>query len=431
MIGVSSGGGGGAAYAYISVTYPAGSVCTCVSGGTTLTAPDTSGAFVFEVPSAGSWVITATDGVDTATKTVTITSQYQIEFVGVYYAIEFGVSWDRSSSTSLTRLGFSASFANPVPAVNSGDGSSPFDDYYPWSEMKEFNVINDTLSYEKGVDAGFSRTSYDTVVRIPKFYYKVVSSGATLELWISTGPMEGYTLHPAFEGKDFIYISRYLSGSSYDTKSGISCKRSLNRPTWRTGARAKGTNWDLINVAVHSAVQMLYIVEFANWDSQTCIGTGSSSSTSGITDPMNYHTGAYNNCVQYRGIENLWNTNHTIIDGVNVNGQTVYYCTDRSLFADGTSTNYTDIGFTVPSSDSFIKELGDCYQAPWLLFAKTAGGAAGTYIPDKQNGMSNGWKMLVRGGPGTSTSNGLFAQSMNSGYSATVSDYTSRLIFMP
>ena len=86
MVG-SSGGGGGTAYAYISVTYPAGSVCTCVSGGTTLTAPDTSGAFVFEVPSSGSWVITATDGVDTATKTVTITSQYQIEFVGVSYRV--------------------------------------------------------------------------------------------------------------------------------------------------------------------------------------------------------------------------------------------------------------------------------------------------------------------------------------------------------
>jgi len=45
--------------ATISVTYPAGSVCTCSDGVTTLTAPDTSGTWACVVPNAGTWAVTA------------------------------------------------------------------------------------------------------------------------------------------------------------------------------------------------------------------------------------------------------------------------------------------------------------------------------------------------------------------------------------
>lgn len=72
-------GGGGDAYAAISVTYPAGSVCTCSqTGQDTLTAEDTSGSWLFVVPVSGTWTITATNGEKTATKTV------EVEQFGIY-----------------------------------------------------------------------------------------------------------------------------------------------------------------------------------------------------------------------------------------------------------------------------------------------------------------------------------------------------------
>lgn len=69
------GGGTKDAFAAIGVVYPAGSVCTCTNGEKTLTASDTSGRFVFAVPSVGTWVVTCTDGTEdnVASKEVVIT----------------------------------------------------------------------------------------------------------------------------------------------------------------------------------------------------------------------------------------------------------------------------------------------------------------------------------------------------------------------
>lgn len=48
--------------ATISVTYPAGSICTCTDGTTTLTAPDTSGKWDCVVPNVGLWIVSLDSG---------------------------------------------------------------------------------------------------------------------------------------------------------------------------------------------------------------------------------------------------------------------------------------------------------------------------------------------------------------------------------
>lgn len=68
------GGGGSKVVASITVTYPVGSTLTCTLGSKVLTAKDTSGRWVFGLPSIGDWVVKATDGTDMATQTVTVTS---------------------------------------------------------------------------------------------------------------------------------------------------------------------------------------------------------------------------------------------------------------------------------------------------------------------------------------------------------------------
>lgn len=80
-------GGGSATYAFIVVTYPAGSTCTASDGTTTLTAPDTSGSWVCKVPNAGTWTVSCTDGTDTATASVSITTEGQREEVALSYTI--------------------------------------------------------------------------------------------------------------------------------------------------------------------------------------------------------------------------------------------------------------------------------------------------------------------------------------------------------
>ena len=86
----ASAGGGGDVYAFILATYPAGSVCTASNGTITLTASNTSGNFVFRIPTPVNtpeiWTITCTDGARTASANVTISTEGQSENVLLQYS---------------------------------------------------------------------------------------------------------------------------------------------------------------------------------------------------------------------------------------------------------------------------------------------------------------------------------------------------------
>lgn len=75
--------------AYLSVTFPEDSVCTATHDGKgkTLTAKDTSGFFVFNLPYIGEWTVSITNGTKTVSQTVDIT------FVGQNLTIDLEY-WD-------------------------------------------------------------------------------------------------------------------------------------------------------------------------------------------------------------------------------------------------------------------------------------------------------------------------------------------------
>ena len=73
-------------YALICVQYPAGSACVCEKGQKRLAARDTSGGAAFAVPEAGSWTVTISQGADSKTAAVTISSRGQIEYRVMTYS---------------------------------------------------------------------------------------------------------------------------------------------------------------------------------------------------------------------------------------------------------------------------------------------------------------------------------------------------------
>ena len=321
----------------------------------------------------------------------------------------FGVSWAKGTSTALSRL-TKANDPNghvtedittePSPAVGTGAGSSPFDNYAPWSGMEEYNIVNNAVSYKKG-QSGFSRTSNDTVVYIPEFYFKIVESGGKMYFYVADKPAIGFTKHPG-SGK---YVGRYQTGASYVSKSGIAPLTNIKRSAARTGSVGKGSKWSQYDYASWCAVWLLYLVEFADWDSQSVIGRGNVDSGSimntGGTDSMTYHTGRASGTdgstqVQYRGIEDPWGNVYEWIDGINFSERAAYVCTNRANYADDTATNYTAAGVTLPSS-GWIKDLGVSSAFPWAFLPKTAGGSETTYIPDYLYSFT-GWRVLYVGG---------------------------------
>ncbi len=80
-------GGGGVAFATISVKYPSGSSCICTDGTKIIKAKGTTGICEFFVPRAGAWTISCTDGTKTASETVIVSAKGSSFIVYLYYEV--------------------------------------------------------------------------------------------------------------------------------------------------------------------------------------------------------------------------------------------------------------------------------------------------------------------------------------------------------
>lgn len=338
----------------------------------------------------------------------------------------FGVSWDSSNpSTALTRL-TKANDPNklvtvdittePVPAVGTGSGSSPFDSYMPWMGMEEYTLNNETgrVSAKKG-DPGFTRTNINlpVMVKIPEFYYKIERVGSIFRYYVADGPVDGLSLHP---GSGDNYLGRYEAGEASSgtmglilaSYSGTTPSVSKTRSTFRDYARNMASGFQLRDIAAWCAYDLLYLVEYADWDGQKKIAQGlvnnPSVNKTGLTDAMVYHTGransSDNSAVQYRWIENPWGNVSEFIDGINVYRQSVYICTDPEIYTDDTDTNYPYSNIKLPTS-GWIKGLGFSSVFPWAFIPNANRGSSISYIPDYTYSGPE-WKVLNAGGHITS-----------------------------
>lgn len=251
----------------------------------------------------------------------------------------YGVTWNYNNPASqLTRTDASALFSDPQPAVNNGTGSSPFDNIMPWSGMQ---IVEDA---EVG-----------TLVSIPKFYYKWTQESSNRILRISPQPQEGFFVSPAHADRgdgvgerDVVYVGRYhCSDVDYKSNTGVLPKGSMTRADFRTNIHALGSDIWQNDFAMFWTIRMLYLVEYADWNSQAKIGygcgSGSSKANEGATDAMQYHTGTnaatrdtYGE-VQYRHIEGLWSNMYDFVDGIYFNGSNVYCINNPSNFSDNTN----------------------------------------------------------------------------------------------
>lgn len=375
--------------------------------------------------------VTATDGSQTATTNVAVvsgTTEYDVtlSFVQIY-----GVEWDGTSTTAWSRTDDAAEFVDPVPAVNNGNGSSPFDDKMPWSGMKR---VTDSAA--------------GTLVEIPKFYYKWTRSGSRMKLQIADGAKDGFLVSPAHADRgdgngerDVVYVGAYhCASSTYKSTTGVSPQVNMTRATARSGIHNLGSTiwqWDY---AMLWTIQMLYLVEFADWNSQAKIGYGcgnnSSAETSGKCDGMTYHTGtnAANRTtyghVRYRWIEDLWANVYDWCDGIYFSGANIYCIKNPSNFSDSsggtlvgtrtTSSNYIS-KYTTPSATGF----------EYALYPSEVSGSDSTYVCDYCYYNASGVVLRVGGNYYQHQYRGLFCLNGNNAASVSGGNVGSRLQKLP
>jgi len=186
------------------------------------------------------------------------------------------------------------------------------------------------------------------------------------------------------------------------------------RDDFRTAAANRGTGWRQQDFDLVSAIQLLYLIEYNSWYSQSEIGAGLtdwSSSTWAIWNNSNpiERTGLSNGTatwnvsngdgnrgsyVSYRWIENPWGHIWKFVDGININHHVPYVCNDDAYFADDTSTNYTSLGVTLSVGSGYQKTL---VQTARGFLPASVGGSSSTYITDYY-WRDTGWRVVWLGG---------------------------------
>lgn len=417
--------------ATINVTYPQGSTLTCTLGDTVYTADTDTGAYVFNVHEKGTWTIKATNGTDTDTKQVTITTDGQTENIELAFVRIYGIQRDVTNSSPAWTRTDEAVGMTATASVGTVAGSSDFNECMPWK-----GIVRETL------DTG------DVMVKIPKFYYRRYKEGNVEHIQIADNPADGFTVHPLFNHagveKDFAYIGAYKTSSSNKSVSGAAPQVDQTRAVMRNNAKSKGEGWGLIDIAALSAIQMLFLVEYATNDSQKAIGRGycdgnSSALKSGTCNNVPGLTGRPAGTdgktdVVYRGIEGLWGNIWEWVDGVNFNGRTPYVCNDPSKYKDDVSTDYTRLSYSLASSSSgYISQEGvDTEANSHVMLPSQISGSESTYYCDYGYTSSSGWSGLYVSGYWNAGSNcGLFIAYRSDSSSDSYSSIGSRLLYIP
>lgn len=317
----------------------------------------------------------------------------------------YGAEWDGSATTAWTRTDGASDFIDPNPAVSAGGGSSPFDNIMPWSGMVR---VTDP-------DAG-------ELVAIPKFWFKWTQNGNGLKLQIANQETEGFYVSPAHMDRgdghgerDVVYVGRYHCGPDYKSTTDVEQKVNITRSSARESIHTLGDDiwqWDM---AMHVSIQMLYLVEFADWNSQATIGYGCSPTknkeNNGKTDTMAYHTGtkAVNRetygFTQYRHIEGLWDNVFDWLDGCYYNSNGLNLVKNPDNFSDsegGTAVGVPSNGF--PTVMAVATQLG----LEWVIYPIVDGGSTRTYVPDNWEFITSLPCLYAGGNYGQSQYSGLF-----------------------
>lgn len=237
--------------------------------------------------------------------------------------IILGVKWTKSSASSaLARTDDAVDLTftpQRITASGIAPGSSGFDTQPVYKDIRRCVVVNGAVTAYEG-EPGFSMTPDvgDVMVEIPRFYYKVTDSETELALQISNEPFEGAGISPLHrpvpgnaQGEERAYVSAYFLDETGRSSGAPAAKSTeITLPTaWPNGERGGG--WVPSGLCTWATILLLYLVEVADWNSQTAVcsvGLHSGTDVNGKSGALGYHSGGSEIegwCV-YRGLENLW-----------------------------------------------------------------------------------------------------------------------------
>ena len=279
-----------------------------------------------------------------------------------------GLEWDRVTDT-YTRLGTAR-----------GQSRVYFDSISPWKDMKRCN-LSDTGT----VNAYYGDPTYKddgsngmVMVEIPLFYSRTDYDGNKIHWYVSDKPFVGAKVNPSFitggVTKQKIYFSAFegfVNGTKLESKTGVQPTANYNIAQFRTFAQARGAGWQQQTFHAVSAIQMLFAIEYASFDTQGCIGRGVVDIADNGSTNMSVVTGATASLgnasgmatgtnglvsVSYRGVENFWGNIWKFVDGINIKNY-VPYIADNGYVSDKFDSPYTALNGSLPTANGYMSDI--------------------------------------------------------------------------
>jgi hypothetical protein len=175
----------------------------------------------------------------------------------------------------------------------------------------------------------------------------------------------------------------------------------LYLPAFRTLAQNRGAGWGLMSFHQICGVQLLYLIEYATFDSQTAlsvgvtnitddvgtnmavntgvtagVGTGASNlaNASGEVSITHYKTAQTTTPFSYRGIENLYGNAWQWVDGINIKADRNPWIADHDFASDTFAHPYADTGLTLPATTGYPTALVNVPAIDYSFLPSAVGG---------------------------------------------------------
>ncbi len=380
----------------------------------------------------------------------------------------YGIKRDtNSTSTGWERIEASIGLEANAVLPESGatttantDVKNDFDKIYPWSNIRSYNYD----ASKKKVTAWYGDSNFkfdgsngEVLTFIPGFYYKREVVNEVEYQYISKYEQSGYSYSEPFSvgrykisrasslsntssndnGKIELMAQQngYVDAGSFDINTENISSRSGSKPLtsqkigyFREYASKLGSDFSILDYHYY-VLQMLYLVEYADYDSQTKLGKGVTNSNGGAilgeTDELGMKSGTLINdgahSMIYRGIEDIYGNTFDFLDGINIRNYQAYINYDFTTYeSDVFAGNYQALGYVNVNGSGFITKLGYDSNNPLIglpteIDATNTDGSNPTGIKDAYIATTGDLILLVGGAYAYSSNTGLWISSAASG----------------
>ena len=249
----------------------------------------------------------------------------------------------------------------------------------------------------------------------------VASTGVTKTIVKTVTGHGGYVTNDA-SGVSFTPTSGSKLSSVSNVKPITGWNNSLTIANTRILAHNRGTGWEQQDFLTISGIQLLYLIEYGSFNTQSMISNGVTNvtddgvtnmainngytgtkvggtnlgNTSGQVSVTHYQTSQTTYSMSYRGIENWFGNIYQFVDGINIQNN-IPFVADHGFVSDQFTSPYSSLGLTLCQSSGWATNIAVSNTSNYIFLASAIGGGSSTYLTDYYY-QSSGNRVALFGG---------------------------------